>query len=49
MSSVFEEHKIDYAIEKIRDYINRSGSGYDAGWASTGAHIITDVLRNLET
>jgi len=48
MSSVFGEHKLDYAMEKIHDYINRSGSGYDAGWASTGAHIITDVLRQLE-
>jgi hypothetical protein len=47
--SSFEGHNISYAIEKIHDYINRSGSGYDAGWASTGAHLITEVLQTLET
>lgn len=49
MPSAFDGKNVSYAIEKIYDYIRRSGSGYDAGFASVGVRQIADVLIGLES
>jgi hypothetical protein len=47
MSSVFDEKNMSYALEKIHDFINGSGSGAH-GFGVTGAEIIVKALEELE-
>jgi hypothetical protein len=49
MASVFDNRNISYSLEKIADFINGSGSGVVAGFGSSAAKIIVEVLEQLET
>lgn len=48
MSSIFKKHNLNYALEKIGDYLRGTGSGVLAGWPETSAKIIVEALQELE-
>lgn len=49
MASVFDAEKIDYALEKLGDFINKSGTGFEVPeWANTASKSIIDSLRAFE-